>query len=656
MACVCVETAKHPLIFRPLDERQPRLLDDWVRVIRNAVSPLRPGSVGPLKELEALMKRKDLTAIEAQRAQMLMKDHGSYFKVRSSLVPVTTGACAPSAFQVVENHTLSAKRNNQMASATPFCVESLALPPRETETPTNLANRHTTPDPIAENARERSAFPTAVLTCGDFSSGFQPTTRSVFMEFLMTSYPEAWKTVCMSAPVPSARQSDPPPDIEILTTVRDGDGNYEGYIAVNGVCVNACGVCVGYLNDVERTAGSPKSEYFGCITEPCGGEAIIERPNGKQLAILDLGRTIIKTITGSTIAEFKMNGEVIANLGHRVCFFDSLSFHDQPTMALYLSFINPGLLTKVALTQALALQPHHDSVSAMATVPVPRTTSAASTSDTLYVPTFGCPAAPQFVDNFDDDTPGGANRKCLAEFSSREPWQLSAKIGDALALLETHDDGWATCINANGCRGMLPFTYLGAVPRVSESSPSKVPRSPQENLAAQLLLSKKSLKLRDLPTPPVSPRHKGVKPYFVPISALTRPRHQRGEPKVAIASFDNDMSLEWQVSLALDEPCHVLENHGDGWALILKASGEEGMVPAAFLTSPPNCIVPPSNPSQIRGTVLRHFIASDLSWQIDVETDDEVELCEIFSDGWSSIMHVKSSRTGIVPSTFLGLK
>ena len=100
VACVCVETAKHPLIFRPLDERQSCELGSWMSVIRNAVAPPKPGSLDPLGELAVLMKRKDLTALEAQRAQMLMKDHGMIHKQGGSVklvasIPLATCSLYP---------------------------------------------------------------------------------------------------------------------------------------------------------------------------------------------------------------------------------------------------------------------------------------------------------------------------------------------------------------------------------------------------------------------------------------------------------------------------------------------------------------------------------------------------------------------------------
>lgn len=518
------------------------------------------------------------------------------------------------------------------------------------------------------------SLPAAVHIGEEVFGGPQSTARSVFMGSLAASYPEAREAFDVSTQASDARPAGPPPDVEILSSVRDGDGNYEGYIAVNGACMDALGICVGYLNDVERTAGSPKGEYLGCVTEPCRGEATIERPDGTQLAVLELGRTNLKTITGSTVAEFKMNGEVVANLGHRVCSFDMLSFHDQPTMALYLAFINPGLLTKAALTQASAIRPQRDAISTMAAAPTPTTASNAS-------PACEDAAVPCYMGTLGDiDTPSGASRKCIADFASGELWQLSAKMGDVLVLLETHDDGWVTCINANGRKGMLPLAYLGApalMPQTMEpGTQAPEPLSAREYFSALMrplgsdggikhsaTQSSNSLQLQDFSTPP---KHKGSESCFVPLaprpmSEPTKPK-LRGKPKVAIASFDVDMSQEWQISLALDEPCRLLEDHGDGWASILKASGEEGMVPAAYLASLPDDVpvqVPtPPRPRQIRGTytVLNHFVANDLSWQVDIETDDEVVLCEEFDDGWSSITHVKTGKNGVVPSSFLALK
>lgn len=470
-------------------------------VIRNAVSSPNPGSMDPLKELETLMKQKNLTAIEAHRAQMLMRDHGT--RLNGQILSPTKSVAKTVALTLDIFSTAPLEGDDQNTGKTLFCVDSSAQ--------TNLALKNTIFDPY-NNLDCKS--PAAMHTVDEPLGAARPTTRSVFMSSLAASYPEAWRAPGVSTLMSDTRPAGPPPNVEILTPVRDSDGNYEGYVAVNGACMNALGVCIGYINDVECTAGSPKGEYLGCIAKPCHGEATIERPNGTQLAVLDLGQTILKTITGSTVAEFKKNGEVVANLGHRVCSFDTLSFHDQPTMALYLSFINPRLLIKAAHTQASTLQPWQHATTIVPKVPASVTfASTPLASANLHMPTSRDITA---VCYDDIHTPSGTNRKSLADFASSEPWQLSAKIGDALALLETHDDGWATCIDINGCKGMFPLAYLevpALASHVAEPRPSQAPKLllARETTAIQSLLSKEDVQhsLRDMSMPPAK-----VAPYL----------------------------------------------------------------------------------------------------------------------------------------------
>lgn len=690
VACVCVETAKHPLIFRPLDERQSHQLDEWMNVIRTAVTPLKLGSLDPLGELEVLMKRKDLTPVEAQRAQMLMKDHGMIHKQEGLVnrVPhVAMEACTPSPSHRKQPPLASDAITTRIGGSEWTTGASLfEAKPSPITVPHALAV-----EPPAEKLESEVDITPTSMSQSMFRQinpvgrgGSHPTTTSVFMGSLAASYPEAQAAFCTlhadeRAWMSNTRPMNPPPGVEVLSAVRDGDGHYEGYIAANGTCVDVHGICVGYLNDVERTAGSPKGEYLGCVTEPRNGEAMIERPDGTQLAVLDLGRTQLKTRSGSTVAEFKMSGEVIANLGHTVCSFDALSFHDQPTMALYLSFINSSLLTKAALIQSSAHQsfppcvnPANHGASASPITPSPCTS-------------FTRPSADVISDVISHDAPlsHSNERRCLADFLSSEPWQLSAKAGDTFLVVETHDDGWAACLDATGRRGMLPSAYFEVVsaPTLATSRPMlDVPCVP---LSRSITLSSPSAsdcqrKLRLTRKGSVLPPPPEPAPSFSPF-ALGTPEScpernteqcaagksiSHASHRIAISSFEADGTQHWQVSLDLDEICHIVEDHGDGWASIVKAGGDEGVVPLAFLapinrkidsflTHSQPLLIPPR-----RGThrALHHFSASDLSWQIGVDTDDEVELREEFDDGWSSIVQLKSGKSGLVPSGFLAPK
>jgi len=659
MACVCVETARHPLIFRPLDERQSHQLEDWMNAIRTAATPPKPGSLDPLQELEALMKRKDLTTVEAQRAQILMKDYGMVCKgmvckERGLMNSTEYMTVASDGSTPITSRPPSGNRSRQGSGASLFGTEP------STPAPIVAYAKTGTPQPMIDIISEglKSTLPTASAEIGNL----QPTTRSVFMGSLAASYPEAQAAFHTPNPgdegmkIVSERPTDPPQGIEILSAIRDADGNYEGYIAVDGACMDALGVCIGYLNDVERTAGSAQGEYLGFVTEPQHGEAMIERPDGTQLAVLELGRTQLKTLSGSTVAQFKMNGQVIANLGHQICSFDALSFHDQPTMALYLSFINPALLTKAANMEISASQQpllHSKCIKTPEVVALP-------TPHILYPP-----ASPNIIARGIDTTSRethlqNVRLRCLASFTPSAPWQLPANAGETIVVLQEHEDGWATCLDASGFQGMLPSTYLDKSSLLASKPDAPCVICPSTGDSEYSTASQSHLN---------SVASASVSPYEnVPIGSL----NERSTPpcnspvfdrklKVAIASFDADTAQKWQVSLRRNEPCNLVKDHGDGWASIVKANGVEGMVPLSFLcpldhkmtSPPPSHSAPFKLQPGVTCRVLKHFSVDDVSWQVDVETDDEVELQGELDDGWSSVLHLRSGKCGFVPSGFL---
>ena len=658
-------------------------------MIRNAVAPPKPGSLDPLGELAVLMKRKDLTALEAQRAQMLMKDHGMIHKQGDSVKLVASIPLATcSLYPPLASEAITAYSGSEWATG----ASLLGADPPPAMMPHALAvGLQAKKFELEVDVTPRMSQSTFrdIQPLGQGSSC--PTTRAVFMGSLATSYPEAQAAFCSLHVDERARMSDtrptnPPPGVEVLSTVRDGDGHYEGYIAVNGTCVDVHGVCIGYLNDFERTAGSPKGEYLGCITEPCNGEAMIERPEGTQLAVLELGRTQLKTLSGSTVAEFKVNGEVIANLGHRVCSFDALSFHDQPTMALYLSFINPSLLTKAALIQSSAHQSSYPPCVNPAThgrTSYPGVSSASSPVWAFQITPSPCtsftrPSSDVISDVISHDAPLSHSNecRCLVDFISSEPWQLSAKAGDALLVVETHDDGWATCLDVSGRRGMLPSAYFeGASPPMSAPTVPKQSTAcirGREQQGGSISTSQVKLRTRELSLSPdgMPEIPQNIRPVSRPILA---PEPDSSSPipgtlgsnlslstsKIAIAPFDADAAQAWQISMHFGEVCRLVEDHSDGWASIIKANGEKGIVPVDFLGPmmfPEQSLSQPSPRERGTHRALHHFVASDLSWQIEVETDDEVELHREFDDGWSSIVQLRSGRTGLVPSEFLAPK
>ena len=108
--------------------------------IRAAVTPPKPGSLHPLKELEALMQRKDLTALEAQRAQILMKDYGTGVPRQQSLTthiePLAMASeppmsCAPD-ISSGSTDTLSSGHKSEIGSDAPTFGMELEMRTRAT--------------------------------------------------------------------------------------------------------------------------------------------------------------------------------------------------------------------------------------------------------------------------------------------------------------------------------------------------------------------------------------------------------------------------------------------------------------------------------------------------------------------------------------------
>lgn len=722
VACVIVQTStKTPLVFRPQDERQHYLLQEWAKAIKTAVMPPTPGTVDPLVELQALMRRKDLTAAEAQRAQMLMRQGGAGAARRPARSshqqpqPMSNNAFVSdqrtiptrqAEQQMLPGASSSAQRQQPPTTSSswgaPLGGDGRALFGGGGAAPTQPAAMLATPpkgmldDPFAGLSSGPSTSATAPpvssgpaygsgasgggsLAGGSFAAPPNPFAAPVSSRPPQTvaanppMVPQ--RTVQQAvdpfaaAPPPSRPPPRQPPAVAMLTAVYDGDGEYYGYIAPNGTCYDLDGVCVGYLNDRERTAGSPRGEYLGCVSEPRRGEAMIETPDGSPLARIDLGHAKVVTLAGSTVAQFKVDGNVVADLGHAVCCFEKLSLRDQPTMALYLSFIAPDLL-KTAASKVHGGPPP---------VGLQRETHNGSSyhapqQQQQQQPVRVLPhASPQPVNQETPmralPTPGAPlaqARDVFAEMPS--PRAVSQPPAPPPPPAREAANPFAAPPSADS---------IDSPPAAPPPPPPPPPRAPQ-GLPQPAGVVDKPPAGQPPPPPPrdsqpsqqpaVDASHSGPPPPPPP-RASNAPVEQLTEGVrgasiqdskdlvryVAIADFEADSS-DWQVSISQGDKCSLVEDLGDGWSsIILDAGGNQGAVPSAFIepvgsaTAAPE---PDAAPPQKLYTVAHSFQAQDPTWQIDVEQDEMVSLSQEFDDGWSEIIKADGTR-GLVPSGFL---
>lgn len=700
VACVIVQTAtKSPLVFRPQDESQSYLLGEWAKAIKTAVMPPTPGTVDPLVELQALMRRKDLTAAEAQRAQMLMRQGGA----AGTRARPARSTQQPQQQQTMTNDSTLPMRQAHLppGSASMPPSSSWAVPPGDgralfgggggggaqtSQPPAMLASppKGIDDDPFAALSFETTTPPVSSSSLYGSSSGSSPAGASFAappnpfaapppsrpppqQAFAAAPPPIVTKSV-MADPFAAVAAAPPrnnqPPAVSMLTAVHDGDGEYYGYIAPNGTCYDAEGVCVGYLNDRERTAGSSRGEYLGCVSEPRRGEAMIETPDGSPLARIDLGHAKVVTLAGSTVAQFKVDGNVVADLGHAVCCFDKLSLRDQPTMALYLSFIAPDLL-KTAANKVHGGPPPSSSLQNDA---YNNGSGSAFSATQQHAPPVRVlpPVPPRRADQdlpravaSTPAAPPPPPRDVFAEMPapqtiSQAPPPPPARdvVGRVAAPPRTDAfDAPPAGPPPPPPRAQQTHRTVGVV---DEPLPAQPPPPPRRSEPA-------SDSPPAGPPPPPPPRSNSD----APVEQLTeniRDATIQDAPKdlpayVAIADFVAE-SPDWQVSVSQGTSCVLVEDHGDGWSSIIVEGGQQGAVPSAFIESAASGATATAAqganaaPTEKLYTVAHSFQAQDPTWQVDVQQDEMVSLCQEFDDGWSEIAKADGTR-GLVPSGFL---
>jgi len=141
---------------------------------------------------------------------------------------------------------------------------------------------------------------------------------------------------------------EPPDDAEVFITVKDRFGDYRGYIAEDGECVNNRDKTIGYINREDYTAGSREEEYLGCLQDQISGdECVVEDAMDERCGMVHLGHATIKDNQGSTVAEIHGNGIVVGNQGSQLGEFEGFTFNEIRTVGLYMMLIDPGMLNEI---------------------------------------------------------------------------------------------------------------------------------------------------------------------------------------------------------------------------------------------------------------------------------------------------------------------
>ena len=143
---------------------------------------------------------------------------------------------------------------------------------------------------------------------------------------------------------------DPPPDADVMCTIRDRDGNYRGYIANDGECRNNRNALMGYINADSGQCGTADEEYLGCISEVSAfndSDCVIEDAIEETCGTLDMGTGYLKDTNDRIVAELESSGVCTGHSGSYLGEFEGFSFNQMKVVGLYLMLIDPGMLNEI---------------------------------------------------------------------------------------------------------------------------------------------------------------------------------------------------------------------------------------------------------------------------------------------------------------------
>jgi hypothetical protein len=141
-----------------------------------------------------------------------------------------------------------------------------------------------------------------------------------------------------------------PPD-QVLFSIIDREKNYRSCIAKDGTVTNNRGQIIGYINVVDKQAGSANEEYLGTVLEDRSFNNVYQVRDAldELCGTLDMGTATIRDAAGGTVADFQSNGVVKHSNGTYLGqFLKMKDFHHMIEMCLYLMLIDPGMCSDVA--------------------------------------------------------------------------------------------------------------------------------------------------------------------------------------------------------------------------------------------------------------------------------------------------------------------
>ena len=144
------------------------------------------------------------------------------------------------------------------------------------------------------------------------------------------------------------------PSEEIQFQVFDRRGRYRACLCQNGTVRNNRDDVLGYINSQTMQAGSATEEFLGELARESitDIEPHARGPFDELCGIIDLARSRLRDGSGGTIIQVNSAGELRDSEGSIVGHFDPFAYNVDnafKVIALYLTFIDPGMTSKIEL-------------------------------------------------------------------------------------------------------------------------------------------------------------------------------------------------------------------------------------------------------------------------------------------------------------------
>lgn len=144
------------------------------------------------------------------------------------------------------------------------------------------------------------------------------------------------------------------PAEEVHFCVYDREGCFRACVCHDGSVRSNRDELLGYLNIEAMQAGSASEDFLGELKKDINDTELAARGHFDEFcAVVDLSKTRLKDSGGSTLVEITSTGEAITNDGSRVGRFSPFSYSDFPAIALFLLFIDPGMISPLELEDGI---------------------------------------------------------------------------------------------------------------------------------------------------------------------------------------------------------------------------------------------------------------------------------------------------------------